>query len=141
MNFLSVFALNSTMVAFFLSTHGVLMWACIAGEKERKLLKQQQEFEEYKKEEMLSVHKQRQADIDAVKEENDKLRTQVLLHNRTVDNYIIRQLHNTTVLHNRKLLHRTVNRMDSRTKVMKFLLLGKNNHRKINRTHELSSNL
>ncbi|XP_075240130.1 uncharacterized protein LOC142335490 [Convolutriloba macropyga] len=50
----------------------------VISEKERKLLKQQQEFEEYKKEEMLSVHKQRQADIDAVKEENDKLRTQLL---------------------------------------------------------------
>jgi len=50
----------------------------VVSQKERKLLRQQQEFEEHKKQEMLSVHNQRQADIDSVKEENDRLRAQLL---------------------------------------------------------------
>ena len=48
-----------------------------SAQKEKKMMKSQQDFEEYKKNEMLAVHTQRQTDIDNVKEENDRLRTTV----------------------------------------------------------------
>ena len=55
--------------------------------KERKVLKRQQEVEEMKKNEMLIVHKQRQQDMDAVKEENDKQKSAVSFLLLTIRNF------------------------------------------------------